>query len=221
MKKIFGFLTLAAALLIAGNANAQFGAYVGMAPQTYVKTVTSGNTSVTDTLSLRGYAIGGFYEMPINSGLNMSVGLQFRMNTKTEQGSGTLFGFTGDTYQKIDQSLIDIPILFKYSIELADGINLTPFVGPTVTYALSGKTYTKVTASAFGASATLYEGTSDWYGENSTFSKLDVSVTVGASISLRDFRIFGGYNMGLMNLASEDNTTLKGSNLFFGLGYVL
>lgn len=220
MKKIFGFLTVAAAMLVAGNANAQF-LYVGYAPQTYLRTVTSGNTSINDTMSLRGYCVGVSYKMPINSGINMMVGVQYRMNTKTEKGTGTLFGVTGDTYQRIDQSLIDIPILFDYSFELSKGINIAPFVGPTISYALSGKTHSTVTASAFGTSTTLYDGTDNWYGENSKFSKLDIGLTLGISLILQDVRIFGGYNMGLMNMTSENNTTLKGSNLFFGVGYML
>ena len=61
----------------------------------------------------------------------------------------------------------------------------------------------------------------NWYGDNSNRKALDLAGTVGVNVQYHNVRLFGGYNMGLLNLTKDDNTTLKGSNWFIGLGYCL
>ncbi len=213
MKKIFAFV--AAVVLFAGMASAQLGIHVGYAPQTYLGKYTSGSTTISDTTSMTGFFVGVDYNVNITGDLNVNVGLQGRYNTSSE--SNTLLGVT----TKVDatQMLIDVPVLFNYGLNLSDALKLSVFAGPTITYALSGTTKTTISGSPAG----LLDGTteSDWYGDNSNLKKLDVALSVGAAITFSDIKIFGGYNMGLLNLTTADNTTYKGSNLFLGVGYNL
>ena len=105
------------------------------------------------------------------------------------------------------------------SARLSDALKLSVFAGPTITYALSGNTKTTVSGSPAG----ILDGTTEnnWYGDNSNLKKLDMAVSFGVAVTFSDIKIFGGYNMGLLNLTAADNTTLNGSNLFLGIGYNL
>ena len=213
MKKVLTFA--AAIMLFAGMASAQLGVHVGYAPQTYLTKYTSGSTTVSDTTSMTGLFVGVDYNVAITGDLKVSVGLQGRYNTNSE--STTLLGVT----TKVDatQMLIDVPVLFNYGLNLTDALKLSVFAGPTITYALSGNTKTTVSGTPGG----LLDGTTEnnWYGDNTNLKKLDVALSLGVALTFSDIKLFGGYNMGLMNLTTADNTTMKGSNLFIGVGYNL
>lgn len=213
MKKVLTFA--AAIVLFAGMASAQLGIHVGYAPQNYLGKYTSGSTTISDTTKMTGFFVGVDYNVNITGDLNVSVGLQGRYNTNSE--STTLLGVT----TKVDgtQMLIDVPVLFNYGLNLSDALKLSVYAGPTISYALSGNTKTTISGSPAG----ILDGTTEnnWYGDNSNLKKLDVALTVGAAITFSDIKIFGGYNMGLLNLTTADNTTYKGSNIFVGVGYNL
>lgn len=210
MKKIFAFAALAAAVLFAGNtANAQLGINVGYAPQSYKMDYTSGSISLKDTTSMTGFFLGVNYNVNITGDLNVSVGLQGRYNTYSDEQ--TILGVTTKTNST--QMLVDVPILFNYGLSLTDDLKVSLFLGPTISYALSGKTTNTVGS---------LETTTDWYKEDEgNQGAFDLGGTLGVCASFSGIRLFGGYNMGLMNLSKADNTTVKGSNWFIGLGYAL
>ena len=219
MKKVFAIL--AATVLFAGMANAQLGINVGYTPQTFKTTYTNGSNSNTTTTSMTGFFAGVNYNTALTGGLNISVGLQGRFNTSsdtTAAGVGTLAGASVENHHT--QLLLDVPVLFNYGFNLSSAAKLSVFVGPTVSYALSGKTKTVTTVTVLGNTNTS-ENETNWYGDNSNRKNLDVSATLGVVLSYNEFRLFGGYNMGLLNLTSADNTTLKASNVFFGVGMAL
>lgn len=218
MKKVFAIL--AATVLFAGMASAQMGLNVGYAPQTYTTTYTNGNNSNTSTSSMTGLFVGVNYNTPISGGLNVSVGLQGRLNTSgdTTAAGGSVVG--GSVKVKNTQLLVDVPVLLNYGLELNSALKLSIFAGPTISYALMGKTKTVTTVTVLGNSNTT-ESESNWYGDDSHRKALDVSATIGLAVTYNQFRLYGGYNMGLLNLTDVDNYTLKGSNLFLGIGYNL
>ena len=218
MKKVFAFL--AATVLFAGMASAQLGVNVGYAPQTFTSTYTNGNNSTTTTSSMTGFFAGVNYNAPLTGDLNISVGLQGRFNTSSDTTTATVVVAGASVENHNTQLLLDVPVLFNYGFNLSSAAKLSVFVGPTISYALSGKTKTVTTVTVLGTSTTN-ETEADWYGDNSNRKNLDVSATLGVVLSYNQFRLFGGYNMGLLNLTSADNTTLKASNVFFGVGYAL
>lgn len=225
MKKIFAFAALAAAVLFAGNtANAQLGINVGYAPQTYKNTYTAsnGNTS-SDTLSMTGFFLGVNYNTNITGDLNVSVGLQGRYNTKSDSSSASLFGLASGKVKRTDnQFVLDIPILFNYGLSLTDDVKLSIFLGPTISYALSGKTTIEANASVLGVGASTDPQESNWYNaDEGNMSAFDLSGTIGLNVTFSGIRLYGGYNMGLLNTNKNDNWTTKGSNFFVGLGYNL
>ncbi len=198
MKKVFAIVALVAAMFVAGNVQAQTTIYAGYAPESFV----SGNNSS----NYQGFFAGFTKNFGLSNGIGVAAGAQFRMNTKS---GDTFFGFgTG----KSTQALIDVPILLNYGIGINRDLTITPFVGPMLSLALVGNTKTSI-----GNSTT----TSNWYGDNSRLNRFNLYAVFGADVKFSQFNLFGGYRLGLLDLNSSDNITLKANGLFIGLGYSL
>ena len=198
MKKVFAIVALIAAMFVAGNVQAQTTIYAGYAPESFV----SGNNSS----NYQGFFAGFTKNFGLSNGIGVAAGAQFRMNTKS---GDTFFGFgTG----KSTQALIDVPILLNYGIGINRDLTITPFVGPMLSLALVGNTKTSI-----GNSTT----TSNWYGDNSRLNRFNLYAVFGADVKFSQFNLFGAYRLGLLDLNSSDNITLKANGLFIGLGYSL
>jgi len=197
MKKVLAIVALVAAMFVAGQAKAQTTIYAGYAPETFV----SGNTNY----NFQGFFAGFTQNFVLPKGIGVAAGAQFRMNTRS---GSFLWGFgTG----KSTQALIDVPILFNYGINLSRDLKITPFVGPMVSLALSGKTNTD----------TMLGGTTyNWYGDNTNWSRFNIYAVFGADMKFSQFNLFAGYRLGLIDLDSS-NATLKANGFFVGLGYTL
>ena len=200
MKKVLAIVALVAAMFVAGNVQAQSTIYAGYAPESFV----SGSTST----NYQGFFAGFTQNFGLSKGIGVAAGAQFRMNTKSE--STTVLGVTTTT--KNNQFLVDVPILFNYGIGVNRDITITPFVGPMVSLALAGNTKVSVGSST---------STSDWYGDNSRMNRFNLYAVFGADVKFNQFNLFGGYRLGLLDLNSSDNVTLKTNGLFVGLGFTL
>lgn len=200
MKKVLAIVAFVAAMFIAGNVQAQSTIYAGYAPESFV----SGNSST----NYQGFFAGFTQNFGLSKGIGVAAGAQFRMNTKSE--SNTILGVTTTT--KNSQFLVDVPILFNYGIGVNRDITITPFVGPMVSLALAGNTKVSVGSST---------STSDWYGDNSRLNRFNLYAVFGADVKFNQFNLFGGYRLGLLDLNSSDNVTLKTNGFFVGLGYTL
>ena len=210
MKKSFSVLALVAFVFVAFNANAQLGINFGFAPETTTSQYTiSGNTTSNDN-HYNGFFGGVNYNLGLTGDLHLSIGGQLRFNYHKE--SLTVVGVTTTSVDK--QFVIDVPVLFNYGFSLGSDAKLSFMLGPVATFALTGKTTTETTVGNV-------KKDTDWYGDKSNLRRLDLGMAVGVSFDFKQFRLFGGYRMGLMNLTSADNTTVKTSDFFFGLGYIL
>ena len=88
------------------------------------------------------------------------------------------------------------------------------FAGPVLSYALNGNT--NISENVLNTS-TDYK----WYGDNSNYKQFDLLGAVGAALEFQQFRLFGGYRLGLLDINKSDKTTSKTSGIFVGLGYIL
>ena len=197
MRKVLAIVALVAALFVAGNVQAQT-IYAGYAPETFV----TGNTSS----NYQGFFAGFTQNFGLSQGIGVAAGAQFRMNTKS---GDAFFGFgTG----KSTQTLIDVPILFNYGIAINRDLKVVPFVGPMLSLALTGNTKTTVGSTTFN---------NDWYGDNSNMNRFNLYAVFGADVKFSQFNLFGGYRLGLLDLDTNDNSTLKANGFFVGLGFSL
>lgn len=201
MKKALAIAALIAAMFVAGNVQAQSTVYATYAPETFV----AGNNST----NYQGFSIGFSQNVGMAKGIGVAAGAQFRMNTRT--ATQTIWGFTGKTQET--QTIIDVPILFNYKVDVNRDLAIIPFVGPMPSLALTG--VTKGVDPIFG------ENSSDWYGDNSNRSRFNLYAVFGADVKFSGFNLFGGYRLGLLDLNKSDNATLKTNGFFVGLGYTL
>lgn len=198
MKKVVTLFAIAVAMLTAGSAKAQLNLHLGYMPETFSDEVGSASSDFT----MDGFFVGADYMMNLTGDLNLSVGLQLRYNMHSETVA------TIET--KFSQMALDVPILFNYGFPLGSDFKLSAFAGPTISFAIMGKSKATILGT---------ETETDWYENNENLSRLNVYGTVGLSLSYKgQYRLFGGYNMGLLDLEQSDNSKRTTGGLFVGLG---
>ena len=206
MKKVLAIVAFVAALFVAGNVQAQSTIYAGYTPETFV----IGDNNV----SYQGFCAGFTQNFGLAKGIGVAAGAQFRMNMRNTEDS--FLGITGKV--KETQAIIDVPILLNYGIAINRDLIITPFVGPMVSFGLSGKTH--VTENLFNSQHDY-----DWYSDNGVANRpnnrFNLYAVFGADVQFSQFNLFGGYRLGLLDLNSSDNVSLKTNGLFVGLGYTL
>ena len=199
-------------MLFAGKSYAQLTLNLGYAPVTYTTTINNNDSK----MEMNGFFVGANYNVNLTGDLNVAIGADFRFNTKTDDAGANVFGIVATSKTTSTQMLIDIPVLFNYGLSLNKDLRISAFAGPTFSMALSGKSTSDVAVIGWGGS-TEY----DWYGDNSNRKKFDIGLTFGLKLGYREYSLFGGYNMGLLNLTDTDNVTLKASGWFIGLGLAI
>ena len=202
MKKTLAIITVVAAMFFAGNANAQtLGINLGYAPQT--------TTNFTPG-EMAGFFGGVNYNHVLSGNIGLSFGGQLRYNYK--KTTNTVLSASQTTTHT--QLLIDVPVLLNFAIPLGGNARLAVFAGPVLSYALNGNT---------NISENVLNTSNDykWYGDNSNYKQFDLLGAVGAALEFQQFRLFGGYRMGLLDINKSEKTTSKTSGIFVGLGYLL
>lgn len=202
MKKTFAIIAVVAAMFFAGNANAQtLGVNLGYAPQT--------TTNFTPG-EMAGFFGGVNYNHVLSGNIGLSFGGQLRYNYK--KTTNTVLSASQTTTHT--QMLIDVPVLLNFAIPLGGNARLAVFAGPVLSYALNGNT---------NVSENVLNTSNDykWYGDNSNYKQFDLLGAVGAALEFQQFRLFGGYRMGLLDINKSEKTTSKTSGIFVGLGYLL
>lgn len=202
MKKTFAIIAVVAAMFFAGNANAQtLGVNLGYAPQT--------TTNFTPG-EMAGFFGGVNYNHVLSGNIGLSFGGQLRYNYK--KTTNTVLSASQTTTHT--QLLIDVPVLLNFAIPLGGNARLAVFAGPVLSYALNGNT---------NISENVLNTSNDykWYGDNSNYKQFDLLGAVGAALEFQQFRLFGGYRMGLLDINKSEKTTSKTSGIFVGLGYLL
>ena len=210
MKKFIAIVAFVAAMFVAGNAQAQLSVRFGYAPETS----TSKYNSATTTQNYNGFFVGVHNNFMLKSGLGLTLGVQGRMNMRTEKETiGTVTNTTKDR-----QFLLDVPVALNYTIAFGPNVKVTPFVGPMVSFGLSGKT---VASQHGGITGLDFEETLDWYGDDAMLKRLNLSVMGGVNLKYIRMNLFAGYQMGLLDIDTFNDTTTKTSGFFVGLGYDL
>ena len=211
MKKLFAMVAVATALLFAGNVNAQTGVHIGYSPETWTTVDNNGNSS---TLELTTVFAGVDYDVPITGGLNLNIGGQLRYGT--ESGEQSFYGLASGKHTTTLVG-VDVPLLFNYGLDLGS-LRLTFFAGPKVSFGVLAKTKYEQTVAFLGSSTNEV----DWYNaDGMNRNRLNVSGTFGLALGFQQFRLFGGYNYGFLDMDNSSNTKTTIGGVFFGLGMTL
>lgn len=230
MKKIFSFVAVVAALLVAGNANAQLSVNAGFlntTVQKHTETTIANKTNIKDTSAVLGggFFVGASYNLPIIAGLGVAPGLYFDLTTKKEQTSGT--GYTRTTTTTMTD--LNVPIMINYRLALGDDLAIFAFVGPDVKIGLSAVSKYVLDSDLTGQKIedyNMYETDED--EGNGSIKRFDVGLMFGAGAEFMGFRLQAGYELGMLNRAGRPEYSTTGASMkvrqnfnhfFVGVGY--
>jgi len=203
MKKVLAIVALVATMFVAGKVQAQTTVYATYAPESFISSYNKNSS----TEKYQGFSVGFNYNIKLYKGFGVAPGLQFRMNMRNTEK--TVWGLTGKV--KETQTVLDVPVLFNYNLDLTRALSIIPFVGPMASFALSG--VTKGSDPIFG------NNSSNWYDEDAMMKRFNLYALVGADLKFNGLNIFGGYRWGLLDLDKSEDITLKTRGMFVGLGY--
>lgn len=222
MKKTV-FATLALLALGAGSAFAQVTVGAGYLNNTSKTEITNADDSKTSSDAVsNGFYVNGDYTVDLSHGLGLSLGLQGSYLTRTKNGEASALGLASGSYESTTKEIyIAMPVDVKYSYALTPDFKLFAFAGPTFSYGVSSKTETKVTVTALGASSTSTSNSDNYNDDNATLKPFNIFVGGGVGADVMDcIRVKGGYDYGLLNGTSADNTTLHQSRWYVGLSFI-
>lgn len=221
MKKTIAIVVCAAAMLLAGKANAQLSINAGYAPVTFTAATTVGNSTTTTSSELNGFFVGATYNYGIIKDLGVAFGLEARLNTKSSTGSSNFVVISGNSKSRTTQVLFDVPVLLNYSFPLNKDAKLSALAGLAFSYAVYGNTHVTTTTSTIISGPATSESDYPMYGDNSNNKRFDVTLPIGLQFQYKDYRLFGGYRFGLADLNTNNNIKTTSSGIFIGLGYGL
>ena len=217
MKKLITALAIVAALFVAGKAQAQFSVNLGFAPEVFKTDIHKDPTGMPliNTRSEHGYGgyyVGATYNFNLTENLGIAVGGQLRWDR--ENKSKSIFGTLEHRHIE-NLFLVEVPIMLNYSINLNRDWKITPFIGPMLSYGLGGNI--KICDQDY-SNATTYPwyGTQDWGYD---YNRLNLYGVGGLVVNYSHFNLSGGYRYGLLDLDSNDISTVHTSGFFVGLGY--
>lgn len=220
MKKIFSFVAVAAALLVAGNANAQLsvnGGFLGnVLSTTYKYTDALGNEHKSDTSYANGlgFYAGASYNVPITSFFGIAPGLYFSYAGKSEEKTTTGTKYT----DVVDMMDLNIPILFNFKWEITDFFGIMGFVGPNFRYGLNYKeTYKYNDNITKDYVITPYKKADG--ADKPALSRFDLGVNFGAGVHFNAFRVEVGYNLGLLDIDNSKEYTTNSNHVYVGVGF--
>lgn len=203
-------MTLALVAVAATSAFAQISVGAGYLANTQKSTYTSGSTSTTTTTPSKGAYIGADYTLDLGQGLGVLAGLKGTFLTNTETTS--LLGVTGTT--KTNELYLAVPVQAVYTYALSNDLKLFGFAGPSFSFGLSSK-------STFTNNVTDDVTVTDNYGDDSNYGKVNVFLGLGVGADIMNtIRIKAGYDIGLLNRSSADNTKVGDAQWFVGVAYL-
>lgn len=211
MKKIA--LTLALAVVSATCAMAQISVGAGYLNETSTLSYKSGNTTTTTETPMGGFYIGGDYEYGIGQGLSFSAGLKgvFYSNKDVK---ALLFEAGNVTTKRTELNLV-VPVAVNYSYVISPELKAFAFAGPSFSFGLSAKSTTTYDKTPDNSSTT------NLYGEDSNYNGFNLFLGAGVGVDVMDMvRVKFGYDLGLVNRSSAENTTVKDKQWYIGVAYL-
>jgi hypothetical protein len=138
------------------------------------------------------------------------IGLRVSESTPLFLESGLYYTERGA--KNIGYSNLEVPLLIKYGIKASDDIAVLPFVGPYFSRACWGKTKQVIVGNSTG-----YEkvGTFDEKkAATGGLNRLNMGFKLGCAAEYNKLYVEIGYQIGVSNIAKDDNKTIH-SNAFF------
>ncbi len=171
-----------------------------------------------------GFQIGGGVDYSLNDNMGVEISALYAQRgttyaiSETDAGTGMVIDF--DT--KMTFHYIDIPINFRYSVEMGDG-KLNILAGPKFGLGLSGKWTGTSKVSFLGQNMTsnIDEDLSFGSSDTNDLKTLDLGVGLGVGYEISNFHFVASYHYGFTN---HDNSatgkeSMKQNMISFTVGY--
>lgn len=211
MKKVL--LTLALAALATGSAFAQISVGAGYLSETQKNTYSSGNNDNTTTTNLGGFYVGADYTLDLGQGLGVMAGLKGVYYT--HKGEGSFASVASADYKTKEFNLV-VPVDVTYAYTITPDLKVFAFAGPSFSFGLSSKTDWKYTV--LGNSTTTNVNN---YDEDYKYKKFNLFLGAGVGVDVFDMiRVKAGYDIGLLNRSSADNTKINDAQWYVGVAYL-
>lgn len=208
MKKFI--TTLAILAVAAGSAFAQVsvgGGYLN-------STKTQGNVKA----NAEGFYAGIGYNYTLAQGLTLSPGLYYSNLTSKDANSVSIWGINASSEITEKEHYLTLPVNLNYGLTLVPGaLRLFVYGGPSLQYCLSSKTTTSGQIAGWG-------GTSEHdnlKADGSTYTPFDVLIGGGVGVDISNMiRVNAGYNYGILDRDSSDNTVLHRAGWHLGVSFL-
>ena len=210
MKKLIVIAVFVAAFLVTEKAQAQLNISVGYSPELMTTKTPTHDT----TFFYHGVQFGLSWEFTLSDALSLTAGAQYRMCLRDHSehinvGSDFVHHVTRE-----QQTLIDLPIFLYYKKPLSEHVTLSPFVGPMLSWGITGKTteqwlYPINTATNHS-----------WYGDTGFRNRFNVYGVAGVKLTVRRFTFSLGGRYGFLNLENRiTGTTTHAYGFFLTFGH--
>lgn len=169
-------------------------------------------------IGMTGATLSGDIEgLGTKAGLTMAgvIGLRISSTAPVFLESGLYYTERGGKKDKISVGYnnLEIPILVKYGFKATDEIAVLPFLGPTFSYAISGKT------KQAGPSGIEKVGSFD---EKKAFTgglkRANMGFKLGCGFEYNNLYLEAGYQFGITNVCKMDEASLHSNALFVNFG---
>ena len=175
MKKVI--LTLA---IVAAAATSAFAQDLSIGAG-YLNSTTTTVGSGSSAFGMNGFYGGVGAQKDLNDLLGISTGLYYSYLTGTSSASA-LGGLVSGS-NKMSEHYINVPVQLNLGFDLAKGVKLFAFAGPTVNVGLISKSVATASVAGHGGSSSI-----DNYADNSNYGRFDVMLGGGAGIKVANFK---------------------------------
>ncbi len=208
MKKVI--LTLA---IVAAAATSAFAQDLSIGAG-YLNSTTTTVASGSSAFGMNGFYGGVGAQKDLNDLLGISTGLYYSYLTGTS--SASVLGGLVSGSNKMSEHYINVPVQLNLGFDLAKGVKLFAFAGPTVNVGLISKSVATASVAGHGGSSSI-----DNYADNSNYGRFDVMLGGGAGIKVANFKIFGGYNYGMLDRNKASDVTVHRSEIVVGVSFCM
>ena len=208
MKKVI--LTLA---IVAAAATSAFAQDLSIGAG-YLNSTTTTVASGSSAFGMNGFYGGVGAQKDLNDLLGISTGLYYSYLTGTS--SASVLGGLVSGSNKMSEHYINVPVQLNLGFDLAKGVRLFAFAGPTVNVGLISKSVATASVAGHGGSSSI-----DNYADNSNYGRFDVMLGGGAGIKVANFKIFGGYNYGMLDRNKASDVTVHRSEIVVGVSFCM
>lgn len=143
------------------------------------------------------------------------VGLRLSSTTPVFLESGLYYTERGA--KNIGYTNLEVPLLIKYGIKATDDIAILPFVGPYFARACWGETKSILNKNAEGKETKVgsFDEKKAWTGG---LSRLNMGFKIGCGAEYNKLYLEVGYQIGVTNIAKQDDLTIRSNALFANFG---